>query len=184
MPDPDPGWNDPPTLSFGAAPAKRGSVLNKRVAFPLGPGSARPASGPVPSVPGAPPPCSVHRAGVGDEASRAERSHHRCDQDTVHSAMASFREAVDNLPEHMQKNKEDIWRRLDIMKKMWEDDQLGPQVCEKILHLSNALASGDGTLADQIHVGLMVEHVAVCSPWMTGVRALIHQAKATQAGDS
>nr|CAD7400107.1 unnamed protein product [Timema poppensis] len=39
----DPGWNDPPLFSYDASKSggqpKRGHVLNKRVAFPLGPKS-------------------------------------------------------------------------------------------------------------------------------------------------
>jgi len=41
----------------------------------------------------------------------------------------------------------------------------------------SALRNGNGELADHIHMGLMVDHVSLCSPWMVGVRQLIHHIK-------
>jgi Steroid receptor RNA activator (SRA1). len=40
-----------------------------------------------------------------------------------------------------------------------------------------ALTNADGELADHIHMGLMVDHVSLCRPWMVGVRQLIHHVK-------
>ena len=40
-----------------------------------------------------------------------------------------------------------------------------------------ALTNANGVLADHIHMGLMVDHVSLCSPWMVGVRQLIHHVK-------
>jgi len=40
-----------------------------------------------------------------------------------------------------------------------------------------ALTNANGELADHIHMGLMVDHVSLCRPWMVGVRQLIHHVK-------
>jgi hypothetical protein len=41
----------------------------------------------------------------------------------------------------------------------------------------SALRTGNDELADHIHIGLMVDHVSLCSPWMVGVKQLIHHIK-------
>jgi len=37
---------------------------------------------------------------------------------------------------HFQKNGGEIRRRLDVMKKMWGEDQLKPEICFKMIQLS------------------------------------------------
>jgi len=37
---------------------------------------------------------------------------------------------------HFQKNGGEIRRRLDVMKKMWEEDQLKPEIYTKMIQLS------------------------------------------------
>ena len=37
---------------------------------------------------------------------------------------------------HFQKNGGEIRRRLDVMKKMWEEDQLKPEIYSKMIQLS------------------------------------------------
>ncbi|CAG2062293.1 unnamed protein product [Timema podura] len=98
-------------------------------------------------------------------------------QEGIERVMANLTSVLESASEDIKKNKEEICRRLDAMKKMWDEDILKPEIHQRLLTLSDALKGGDGVLADQIHIGLMVDHVSLCSPWMAGVRYLIHHVK-------
>lgn len=45
--------------------------------------------------------------------------------------------------------------------------------------LSTELKMGNVEHADHIHVALMVDHAAICSPWMVGVRKLVQHLKSS-----
>nr|CAD7259951.1 unnamed protein product [Timema shepardi] len=124
----DPGWNDPPLFSYDASKSggqpKRGHVLNKRVAFPLGPKSESTSKIPTsnPSHPLTMPPLPPV------------------------SALPPSSSLPCSKPEEAPSNS--------------GFELIPPPVL--------TLKGGDGVLADQIHIGLMVDHVSLCSPWMAG----------------
>lgn len=190
----DPGWNDPPIFSYDAVTAtgqskipKRG-LLNKRVAFPL---SSQPSSNispttkimlpPVPTSIG--PAVHLDRPPLGDHpctASSTTEENTKEDspkEEALQNVMEGLEYILKNSAYNFQKSESEIRRRLDAMKKMWEEDKLKPEIYVKMVQLTEALRNGNAELADHIHMGLMVDHVSLCSPWMAGIRQLIHHIK-------
>ncbi|XP_069698684.1 steroid receptor RNA activator 1-like [Periplaneta americana] len=186
----DPGWNDPPLFSYDSVSQsktpKRG-LLNKRVAFPL---SSQSPSNVPPSTSVLPPlstPASISNlptvASKTTEVSNTtaetveESSLGFQKEEALQRVTEAFEKILKDAADNVKKNESEIRRRLDIMKKMWEEDKLKPEIYSKMIQLSEALRNGNVDVADRIHVGLMVDHVSVCSPWMVGVRHLIHHVK-------
>ncbi|PNF42879.1 hypothetical protein B7P43_G12894 [Cryptotermes secundus] len=186
----DPGWNDPPVFSYDAVTAtaqskipKRGLLLNKRVAFPL---SSQPSSNKCTATKNMPPPMPtstgpvVHLDQPPVTASNTTEENAKEDsqkEEALQSVMEGLECILKNSAYNFQKNESEIRRRLDAMKKMWEEDKLKPEIYVKMVQLTEALRNGNAELADHIHMGLMVDYVSLCSPWMAGIRQLIHHIK-------
>ena len=187
LPGHDPGWNDPPKWAYSGTqsslttPTKR--VLNKRVAFPLAsaqvaskesPSQAKPMNIPPPlrssvtsTTASHPPLISPSRMNTEADPSEVEIDK----EEALNAALANF-EAV--IEEHMEENKaEEVKRRLDAMKATWLEDKLNDPIHRSILDLSTALREGNVDKADQIHLALMMQHAALCSSWIPGIRHII-----------
>lgn len=151
----DPGWNDPPVFSYDAVAGtaqsktpKKGLLLNKRVAFPLSsqPPSNKPptANNVLPTIPmtstGPPvqpglPPVVVHST-TERKTSEENTQQSLQKEEALQKVMEGFEQILKDSAHDFEKNGGEIRRRLDVMKKMWEEDQLKPEIYTKMIQLS------------------------------------------------
>ncbi|XP_034252783.1 steroid receptor RNA activator 1-like isoform X2 [Thrips palmi] len=191
---PDPGWNDPPNFSYDALnPAtgpKRANLLNKRVAYPLASqsGTSPPSGGMNPTLPpstvttAVPPtilqgPFSGNRSRTSSESSSATNEPGPDKTETLSTVRSNLEEVVNRSYSLSATERTEIKKRIAVMQKMWEEDKLNSSVHRRLLELSHELKMGNVDHADHIHVGLMVDHPAMCSSWMVGVRKLVQHLK-------
>ncbi|RZF32423.1 hypothetical protein LSTR_LSTR001887 [Laodelphax striatellus] len=197
----DPGWNDPPLFSYDSHATtqlkqeKRGNLLNKRVAFPLHKDGSKNDASPVsnlPPLPAPPFPGVLPSAGGGIASSPPSgnavpsKSASDCDEsilgdDAIDLVVKNLNMALDNLSGNrdLQEKVPEIHRRINMIEKLWKDGKFSPLIKQKILKLSEALKSSDGDTADHIQRGLVIDHAALCSSWMSGLRHLIHALRAS-----
>lgn len=171
----DPGWNDPPKLSYNAqtTPNRPRNVLNKRVAFPLSNTTSSPVvipPGNVPPTPAmfSPVPCpqTVPNVSNIDET----------DIDSVKTlevVKSILLELLDTSPELGNKGN-DIRKRIDIMEDMWTSGKLNNNIFLHMKNLAHALKDDVPNKADDIHRELMINHVSGVGTWMPGIKQLIH----------
>ncbi|XP_054271864.1 steroid receptor RNA activator 1 [Macrosteles quadrilineatus] len=196
----DPGWNDPPLFSYETHTAqlkasKPRTFLNKRVAFPLH-GASPPTSSSPPVDPTAPlsmsnlsklppPPMGTFtppkETPMRNEACLNENS--LDSSQLLRAVMTNLCDILDSAFQDEEKDKAEIQRRLDILRKMWTDDKLCQDVQQKIFALSKALKDNEVEKADDLQKCLMVDHASSCSPWMSGVRQLIHHQDCSMKSD-
>uniref|UniRef100_A0A8C2IAS5 Steroid receptor RNA activator 1 n=1 Tax=Cyprinus carpio TaxID=7962 RepID=A0A8C2IAS5_CYPCA len=72
---------------------------------------------------------------------------------------------------------DDVERRLKLFEDMWKSGKLSHLVKHRMHRLSQDLKRKNWDAADEIHRGLMVDHVAEVSQWMVGVKRLIAEAR-------
>uniref|UniRef100_A0A8C1TQ83 Steroid receptor RNA activator 1 n=1 Tax=Cyprinus carpio TaxID=7962 RepID=A0A8C1TQ83_CYPCA len=72
---------------------------------------------------------------------------------------------------------DDVERRLKLFEDMWKSGKLSNLVKHRMHRLSQDLKRKNWDAADEIHRGLMVDHVAEVSQWMVGVKRLIAEAR-------
>lgn len=140
----DPGWNDPPTLSYNmqqSTPNRPRNYLNKRVAFPLSGTSPNPGCLPhmnLPKMPSMPPipspsvpkPNSCEDIELDDEGTLTE----------VKSILLKF---LEDSPE-LGPKANDIRKRISVMEEMWSNNKLN-----KMVHVQmKQLAEGKLTLCN------------------------------------
>jgi len=197
----DPGWNDPPLFSYETHTAqlkasKPRTFLNKRVAFPLH-GASPPTSSSLPVDPTAPismcnisnlppPPMGTptppKETAIKNEGCLKNENMFDASQ-TLTTVMSNLFDILDGAFQDEEKDKSEIQRRLDVLRKMWNDGKLCKDVQQKILALSQALKDSEMEKADDLQKCLMVDHAASCSPWMSGVRQLIHHQESSTRRD-
>ncbi|XP_026284287.1 steroid receptor RNA activator 1 [Frankliniella occidentalis] len=191
---PDPGWNDPPNFTYDAlnppTGPRRSSLLNKRVAYPMAPqmGSSPPTGGMNPTLPPsaittAVPPSGL-QVGFTGNRSRTSSECSNANNDPLPDKLEAMSKVISNLEGVVnqsfslsQAERSEIKKRITILQKMWEEDKLNASVQRRVLELSEELKMGNVDHADHIHVGLMVDHAAMCSSWMVGVRKLVQHLK-------
>ncbi|XP_046490704.1 steroid receptor RNA activator 1 [Neodiprion pinetum] len=177
----DPGWNDPPKWAYSQSPTTSSSptkrILNKRVAFPLGStpptssfDSNQPLNPPPANLP--PPPLTGRRLSAGPPPTTVAFFTGIDKEQALTESLDNF-EKVINENEELKGEGDEIRRRLNIMKTAWVEDKLGESIRHSILELSNALRKKDVDNADKIHVSLMMDHTALCSSWIPGIRHMI-----------
>lgn len=187
----DPGWNDPPVFSYDTTKAagqsgKRGPLLNKRVAFPLGPSSsgkpstqssasdAPPLLPPV--IPPNMPPSSAIPSGAKEPSASTSPTVIPCgNNEAVEKGVNVLNNILDTLPAEDKREKDEIRKRLDVLRRMCSDNKLNDDIYGRVVQLATALHSGDTSTASNIQAGLMVDHVGLCSSWMSGVRLLVRR---------
>ncbi|XP_034935858.1 steroid receptor RNA activator 1-like [Chelonus insularis] len=188
----DPGWNDPPKWAYSPTPnvsntpTKR--LLNKRVAFPLNSASSTPSSIqsssshnlPPPNLPplvqttnltSAPHAPMLAPSSVSQEFSASE---HLIDKEqALNDTLTNLQSLIVDLKLKEDNKKEDIQKRLEVMKNMWEENKLTDPIHERILQLSEALKEKDIEKADKIHMDLIMNYAAVCNSWIPAIRHII-----------
>ncbi|XP_063981796.1 steroid receptor RNA activator 1-like isoform X2 [Diachasmimorpha longicaudata] len=193
----DPGWNDPPKWAFSPSPASAGTPtkrsLNKRVAFPLSPapalGSSIAGGQQLPSnLP--PPPTQLTNLTSAPHAPLLAPTGTREIVDAV-SSIVDGEEALNNTFENIQtvidselerSRVEEVQKRLEVMKGMWKGGKLNDTIHGILLKLSEALRDKDIDAADKLHVSLMMNHTHLCNSWISGIRHLILDLRAKNAG--
>lgn len=191
---PDPGWNDPPNFSYDAlnppSGVRRSSLLNKRVAYPMAPqpGTSPPTGGMNPTLPPttkttALPPSGLQGNFSGNRSRTSSESANYSSEpaldkmETLSKVRSNLEEVVNRSYSLSASERAEIKKRISLMQKMWEEDKLNASVHRRVLELSEELKMGNVEHADNIHVGLMVDHATVCSTWMVGVRKLLQHLK-------
>ncbi|XP_048005958.1 steroid receptor RNA activator 1 [Leguminivora glycinivorella] len=174
----DPGWNDPPKMSFNSQqtpPNRPRNFLNKRVSFPLSGNNISPAS--VPSVNLPPMPSGAPTAMVPPNATQKITSSN-CDMSiNSESVLMEVKALLLGLLESSSElgaKANDIRRRLDVMEQMWQDGKLNIEVQTQMKELAHALRDDEPRKADDIHKALMVNEVSKVGTWMPGVKQLIY----------
>ncbi|XP_051955332.1 steroid receptor RNA activator 1 [Xyrauchen texanus] len=180
------GWNDPPQFSYGLQKDSCGqkrNVLNKRLHSPqlTGSGSGFPPTPldglPLPRDRKPPPmdgvtPPSICPSIPSDVTMMAESE--PCIEDVqapLYWALQACRHTV------KKQICDDVERRLMLFENMWKSGKLSPLVKQRMHRLSQELKSKNWDTADEIHRGLMVDHISEVSQWMVGVKHLIAEAR-------
>lgn len=101
-------------------------------------------------------------------------------QETLACVLENFNYVFSKCDFKNIKKSDEIHKRLEIMKKMWQDGKLNDDIQNKMILLAESLKNDDYESANHIQVSLMVDHVALCSSWMVGIRHLIQQVQSTK----
>lgn len=152
----DPGWNDPPKWAFtstpaGSTPIKR--LLNKRVAFPLnssgGSGASQPSRAPPSMLPPLlPEPARGELLSTAPHVPLIDPSHIKAEftrrslnydkQQCLADSLINFKTVIDDQLNSCDKI-EEVKKRLEVMKSMWVEDKLHPEMYELLLMLSRGI---------------------------------------------
>ncbi|KAG1930871.1 steroid receptor RNA activator 1 [Pimephales promelas] len=182
------GWNDPPQFSYGLQKDPGGpkrNLLNKRVHAPqlTGSGSetlSTPVAGITPPRGINPPPPPLDSITPAPTCPRipSEGSAELETEPRIEDVQESLYWAL-NACRHTVKKQicDDVERRLKLFEDMWKSGKLSPLVKRRMHGLSQAVKSRSWDAADEVHRGLMVDHVAEVSQWMVGVKRLIAEAR-------
>ncbi|XP_051734202.1 steroid receptor RNA activator 1 [Ctenopharyngodon idella] len=183
------GWNDPPQFSYGLQKDTGGpkrNILNKRVHAPQLAGSgSEMQSTPVarvtpprgiipPPMDSVTPPSMCPRIPSDGTAEAVEPETEPCIEDVQEPLYWAL-----NACRHTVKKQicDDVERRLKLFEDMWKSGKLSPLVKHRMHGLSQDLKRRNWDAADEIHRGLMVDHVSEVSQWMVGVKRLIAEAR-------
>lgn len=203
----DKAWNDPPVFAYTgvqgtpAAAAPKRNFLNKRVPYPqdgIKPPTAPTASGTEPpplgqaTLPGSSSksatsndPAEASTEGDSKEAEGANdtsKATPACSPEILkEETLNNLNKAVAQCAQNMEKRKQDdVRKRLDVLKSVWEQGKLSPQVQQRMHELALELLNGNHEKANALHVSLMVDYVSEVSQWMLGIKHLILAAQAAQ----
>ncbi|XP_004922978.1 steroid receptor RNA activator 1 [Bombyx mori] len=172
----DPGWNDPPKLSYNGqqpTPNRPRNFLNKRVAFPL---SNTPSSTPAPQPVNLPPMPTLIPPVPPIQSMRQPTQNEEIEIDSNNT----LKEVKDILLEFLESSSElgpkgnDIKRRISVMEDMWISGKLNKSIHIQMKELAYAIRDDQPNKADEIHRALMVDHVSGVGSWMPGIKQLIH----------
>uniref|UniRef100_A0A8D8MI87 Steroid receptor RNA activator 1 n=1 Tax=Culex pipiens TaxID=7175 RepID=A0A8D8MI87_CULPI len=196
----DPGWNDPPKLSYGGTgtPPPTKLNLNKRVAFPLATSAAATTLPPTPDVgssslpqfipvatsgqTGPPvggvglPPAMVGPPppAVGTPPKVAQPG--SAEAETEFPSNEEMKQLVertfrDFVGKLDSSTQAGVQRRLDQLNSSWKD--LGDALIRKLFRFARALTDGDSTLASSIHRTIIVDHGKLSVQWAPALRQLM-----------
>lgn len=196
----DPGWNDPPLFSYEEHTAqlkstKPKTLLNKRVSYPVDGTKTNSASVVDPTLPLQPctkdmlPPPPTCANFLNKDTVSASSDSCKCEEENKgnedFNAEVALSQTVANfnsvLTSDFISNKTDVERRLETVKKMWNEGKFSIEIQKKIFLLSEAVKENDSTQADHLQKSLMVDHPSLCSTWMSGIRCLIHRDEKNEA---
>ncbi|KAL9695024.1 hypothetical protein quinque_014309 [Culex quinquefasciatus] len=174
----DPGWNDPPKLSYAGTgtPTPTKFNLNKRVAFPLATSAATTTLPPTTaagasSLPQFIPVATSGQSGppVGDVGLPPAMVGPPPPVAAVEMKQLvgrTFRDFVGKLDSSTQAG---VQRRLDSIS--WKD--LGDALMRKLFRFAKALTDGNSTLASSIHRAIIVDHGKLSVQWAPALRQLM-----------
>ncbi|CAD0195363.1 unnamed protein product [Chrysodeixis includens] len=169
----DPGWNDPPKLSFNAqtTPNKPRNILNKRVAFPLSSNTASPVMMPPVNVPPMP---SMFPPAPPLQIPNSQKEDINVDSENILKEVKEILLTQLEASTELGPKANDIKRRIEVMEDMWTSGKLNSSVFIQMQQLAHALRDDVPSKADDIHRALMVDHVSAVGTWMPGIKQLIH----------
>uniref|UniRef100_A0A8C2HXG9 Steroid receptor RNA activator 1 n=1 Tax=Cyprinus carpio TaxID=7962 RepID=A0A8C2HXG9_CYPCA len=182
------GWNDPPQFSYGLQKDSGGlkrNLLNKRVHAPQftdsGSDMQSPAVAKLTPPRGMNPPpmdSSTQPSVCPKTPSDGKIVVELQTEPSIEDVQEPLYGAL-NVCRHTVKKQicDDVERRLKLFEDMWRSGKLSPLVKHRMHRLSQDLKSKKWDAADEIHRGLMVDHVAEVSQWMVGVKRLIAEAR-------
>lgn len=139
----DPGWNDPPTLSYNmqqSTPNRPRNYLNKRVAFPLSGNNPNPGYLPhmnLPKMPSMPP-----------VPSPSVPKHNSCedidldDEGTLTEVKSILLKFLEDSPE-LGSKANDIRKRISVMEDMWSNNKLNKMVHVQMKQLAEGKLLGN-----------------------------------------
>ncbi|XP_015108662.1 steroid receptor RNA activator 1 [Diachasma alloeum] len=195
----DPGWNDPPKWAFTPSPASTGTptkrLLNKRVAFPLSsapaspgnpvaagqqlpPGNLPPPPAQLTSLTSAPHAPLLAPTAVPNTSDIAPSIADK--EEALHKTLENIQTVIDG--ELDRSRVEEVQKRLEVMRNMWSAGKLNDTIQGILLRISEALRDKDIDAADKLHVSLMMDHTSLCNTWISGIRHLILDLRAKNAG--
>uniref|UniRef100_A0A1B6C3G5 SRA1/Sec31 domain-containing protein n=1 Tax=Clastoptera arizonana TaxID=38151 RepID=A0A1B6C3G5_9HEMI len=151
----DPGWNDPPLFTYDEVKAqlkssKPKNILNKRISFPLDPATSTSSTPFIdPTLPPKPgetchPPPTIATARVYKNKDIINSSSDKLEdqsscqfnsEETLSCVIVNLNFILNSETLKIQ-NKNDIERRLDIMKKMWLEGKFNNDIETRLLRLS------------------------------------------------
>ncbi|GLV39350.1 hypothetical protein CBL_13227 [Carabus blaptoides fortunei] len=168
-----PGWNDPPLLSQQSANPRSRTLLNKRVAYPLSKPTSVESSQMLPPANLMPLPATLQIP----KATDTNESKDNCDLNSLTKVLDIFNNLVNDIPADIKKS--EISKRVTIMKTMWEENKLTAQVHNDVLKLAECLKAGEIDKANEIYASVSVNSAALCSPWLLGIKYIIHHCKSS-----
>ncbi|XP_071526227.1 steroid receptor RNA activator 1-like isoform X2 [Panulirus ornatus] len=179
----------------------RRRLLNKRVPVPIGPSGSSspmppamrpsdtpPIRGQTPLRPPSAGPPPIHPPSVNhvhdikannpvDDATR-EVEDCRDFQEILEEVEVALKNSLQSILDELKDNvREEITKRLHLMKTMWMDEKLNVMVQKRMLALARALTKEEYDTAWALHQGLIVDYTSICSPWMVGVKTLITECR-------
>uniref|UniRef100_A0A8D8H7T5 Steroid receptor RNA activator 1 n=1 Tax=Culex pipiens TaxID=7175 RepID=A0A8D8H7T5_CULPI len=196
----DPGWNDPPKLSYAATgtPPPTKLNLNKRIAFPLATSAAATTLPPTTadgssSLPQFIPVATSGQTGppvggvglppamvgppppaVGTPPKVAQPG--STEAETEFPSNEEMKQLVertfrDFVGKLDSSTQAGVQRRLDQLNSSWKD--LGDALIRKLFRFARALTDGDSTLASSIHRTIIVDHGKLSVQWAPALRQLM-----------
>lgn len=183
-----------------AAAAPKRNLLNKRVAFPqdgIKPQNAPSATGTAPPPSGQAPSSGLlkatHSGDLTEASNKADQKEAEGANDSPKATpacspenlkeetLSNLNKAAIQCAQNMEKRKQDdVRKRLDVFKSVWEQGKLSPPVQQRMHELALELLNGNHEKANALHVSLMVDYVSEVSQWMLGIKHLILAAQAAQ----
>lgn len=135
----DPGWNDPPTLSYNtqqSTPNRPRNFLNKRVAFPLSGNHPNPGCLPhtnSPKMPSMPPipQSSVPKHNTNEDIDLD-------DEEMLTEVKSILLQFLDDSPE-LGPKAIDIRKRISVMEEMWSSKKLNKEVYVQMKQLAEGM---------------------------------------------
>lgn len=95
--------------------------------------------------------------------------------------LSNLDKAVSQCAPNMEKRKQDdVRKRLDVLKSVWEQGKLSLPVQQRMHELAVELLNGNHEKANALHISLMVDYVSEVSQWMLGIKHLILAAQEAQ----
>lgn len=200
-------WNDPPKFAFNASTAGtsgslggRRRLLNKRVPVPIGPaGNATP---PLPvlkpsdippttgSAPARPPTVAAPTAqprvnSLHDTKTKTlvdtltkEVDIGKSPEEILGQVELALNNSLQNISVELKHNiRDEISKRIHMMRMMWLDGKLNVVVQKRMLSLAEALNQQEYETAWSLHQGLIVDYTSLCTPWMVGIKTLISECR-------
>ncbi|XP_050039254.1 steroid receptor RNA activator 1-like [Dermacentor andersoni] len=202
----DKAWNDPPVFAYTdvqgtpAAAAPKRNLLNKRVPFPqdgIKPQNAPSATGTAPPPSGQATSSGLFKAAhsgnlteasnkadqkEAEEVNDSPKATPACSPENIkEETLSNLNKAARQYAQNMEKRKQDdVKKRLDLFKSVWEEGKLSLPVQQRMHELALELLNGNHEKANALHVSLMVDYVSEVSQWMLGIKHLILAAQAAQ----